>query len=222
LGFWIHKNQANDKNYKDGLYWTFNSIRALKKLFPYWSIPQLKRIIKKLLDKGALKSANYNKVKYDQTKWYTIIDPIALVEYNIAFGDNGNSIGHIGTFEGTESENEKSEMSQPIPDSKQNSKTKDNKQAEFLTSERKQMRDLIETGGNWIMEDWESPTSIYKVAVKKFAEIPELSDLKLDVDTEVKIWLDKKRMSDLKSPVGKEHRPINLNRFLKDTVRNKP
>jgi len=198
FGFWIHKNQANDKNYHDDMYWTFNSIRALKKLFPYWSIPQLKRIIKKLIDKGALKAGNYNRVKYDQTKWYTIIDPIALIEYKIAFSDNGNSIFHIGTFESTESENGKYETRQPIPDSKQDSKpdskTKDSKQgAESLESvsleyEREQIKSWTAIGGNWIMENWEEPTSLYSRAMKKFDTISGLEDLKLDFLVEVKKW----------------------------------
>jgi len=37
LAFWIEKNEANNKNFYEGKYWTYNSLEAFKKLFPFWS-----------------------------------------------------------------------------------------------------------------------------------------------------------------------------------------
>ena len=31
--FWINKNEANENNYRDGKYWTFNSAKGFKKIF---------------------------------------------------------------------------------------------------------------------------------------------------------------------------------------------
>lgn len=75
ISFWITKNAANNKHFYDGHYWTYNSYEAFSKLFPYLSIPQIKRILKSLEDQGAIKTGNYNKIGYDRTKWYTIIVP---------------------------------------------------------------------------------------------------------------------------------------------------
>ena len=41
LFFWIEKNEANGHNFKDGRYWTYNSIAAFAKLFPYFTEKQI-------------------------------------------------------------------------------------------------------------------------------------------------------------------------------------
>ena len=48
IWFWIEKNKANNKNYFDGFYWTYNSTRAFKELFPYVSERQIKSALKHL------------------------------------------------------------------------------------------------------------------------------------------------------------------------------
>lgn len=70
--FWIAKNKANDKHFHDGLHWTYNSTKALAELFPYWSIDQIKRTLKRLEDAGVLLSGNFSPNPYDRTKWYAL------------------------------------------------------------------------------------------------------------------------------------------------------
>lgn len=70
--FWIQKNEANGDHYHDGLYWTFNSVKAFNDLFPYLSEKQIRSALSKLEDGGIIKTGNYNKVAYDRTKWYAI------------------------------------------------------------------------------------------------------------------------------------------------------
>ena len=72
--FWISKNKANEKNYHDGHYWTFNSIRAYSELFPFWNEMKIKRILTSLVEKGVLIKGNYNKLPYDRTNWYAFAD----------------------------------------------------------------------------------------------------------------------------------------------------
>lgn len=72
ISYWIAKNKANNKHYYDENYWTYNSLPAFEKLFPFWSQKQISRILKKLIDDGYLVSGNYNKQSYDRTKWYAI------------------------------------------------------------------------------------------------------------------------------------------------------
>ena len=35
FAYWDAINQGNEKHFHDGRYWTYNSIRAYEKLFPY-------------------------------------------------------------------------------------------------------------------------------------------------------------------------------------------
>lgn len=70
--YWIAKNKANEKNFCDGRYWTYNSIGAFCKIFPFWSRDQIRYTLKKLTEKGILVSGNYNKNPYDKTLWYSL------------------------------------------------------------------------------------------------------------------------------------------------------
>ena len=72
LQFWIEKNAANDRHYHEGRYWTYNSLRAMEKLFPFWSRRQIERIVKNLKDKGVLLTANYARVSCDRTLFYAL------------------------------------------------------------------------------------------------------------------------------------------------------
>ena len=45
MAFWVAKNRANGRHYHEGRYWTYNTLEALSKLFPFWSRRQLERII---------------------------------------------------------------------------------------------------------------------------------------------------------------------------------
>ena len=45
IWLWIEKNRANEKNFYDGTYWTYNSTRAFNELFPYASESSIKRAL---------------------------------------------------------------------------------------------------------------------------------------------------------------------------------
>lgn len=70
--FWVRKNEANEKHFHDGHYWTYNSAKAFKELFPYMGEKQIRNSLKILEDEGYLITGNYNKSSYDRTKWYSI------------------------------------------------------------------------------------------------------------------------------------------------------
>ena len=70
LAYWIRKNEANGKHFHDGRFWTYNSIEAFTKLFPFWTARQIRRILKSLEDKGVIVTGNYNSSTYDRTTWY--------------------------------------------------------------------------------------------------------------------------------------------------------
>lgn len=82
IKFWTVNNIANQQNYRDGLYWTFNSYESFSELFNYWSAYQIKHIIKKCIDAGLLIKSKYNKNSYDKTNWYALT-PLGLEELEI-------------------------------------------------------------------------------------------------------------------------------------------
>lgn len=83
LYYWIKHNEANETNFYDGTYWTFNSRKAMKELFPYMSEKQIRTAMDKLISDGAVITGNYNKLSYDRTLWY------ALTEKGKSFFQNG-------------------------------------------------------------------------------------------------------------------------------------
>lgn len=81
IHYWLEKRL----NIKDGYSWVYNSMVEWNKQFPWLSLKTLKRKFKSLEDKGLLITGNYNKAKFDRTKWYRI-------DYG-AFSDLGNALG---------------------------------------------------------------------------------------------------------------------------------
>lgn len=102
IAHWIKHNEANETNYHDGTYWTYNSTRAFTEIFPYASQRQIQTALKKLIENGLLKTGNYNKSAYDRTLWY-------------ALTEKGKSILHHGKMEMTENVNAITSDVKPIP-----------------------------------------------------------------------------------------------------------
>lgn len=90
--YWIRKNEVNGKHLHDGRYWTYNSVDAFTKLFPFWSGRQIRRILKSLIDKGVIVTGNYNTSAYDRTTWYAFGDSFLLNEFfHFTDSSNGNT-----------------------------------------------------------------------------------------------------------------------------------
>lgn len=56
----------------DGRNWIYNSYADWEEQFPFWSISTIRRTITSLENQNLLIHGNYNKMKFDNTKWYTI------------------------------------------------------------------------------------------------------------------------------------------------------
>ena len=85
IAFWIKKNEANEENYYDGCYWTYNTKAAWRTLFPYMGEKQFKAALQKLIDEGLLKTGCYNSKPFDRTLWY------ALTEKGYSMFQNGTA-----------------------------------------------------------------------------------------------------------------------------------
>lgn len=66
--FWISKR----RHFEEGRYWVYNTYEGWQEQFPFWSVSTIKRTLVRLEESGLLITANYNKMKIDRTKWYTV------------------------------------------------------------------------------------------------------------------------------------------------------
>lgn len=107
MWFWIEKNKANNVNYFDNEYWTYNSVNAFNKLFPYASERKIQYSLKKLIKEGILIKGNYNKSSRDRTSWYAfskkgkcIMQNCQMHSVNLsnAFGKNVRPLPYINTY----------------------------------------------------------------------------------------------------------------------------
>ena len=71
LMFWYRTNRANNRNFRDGRWWTYNTIKAFEDIFPWWSAKQIRRIADSCREQGALVTGNYNQDRRDRTVWYS-------------------------------------------------------------------------------------------------------------------------------------------------------
>ena len=105
MQYWIAKNAANERHFYEDRYWTYNSLSALERLFPFWSRRQIERIIRDLKKAGVLLVGHYSKNAYDRTTFYAIDEsrlPIYQTVKSISpngemdLPDNGNDISPNG------------------------------------------------------------------------------------------------------------------------------
>ena len=83
---WYRVNRAEGRNFRDGRWWTYNTIKAFDALFPWWSSKQIRRIIDSCKSQGALLTGDYNQDRRDRTVWYTPSDKV-LELYGLAETD---------------------------------------------------------------------------------------------------------------------------------------
>ena len=96
LMFWYKENRANQRNFRDGRWWTYNSVNALSQIFPWWSVKQLRRIAESCRTKGAILAGNYSADHRDRTLWYTPSDELLALYGTCGEGScvcpNGNGL----------------------------------------------------------------------------------------------------------------------------------
>jgi len=92
MKFWIAKNIANEKNYfpvcsekypdmqNEYRYWTYNTVQAYTKLFPYWTDKQVRNIIDSLLKQSIIIKGYYHENKCNRTSWYAFKKELQMPE----------------------------------------------------------------------------------------------------------------------------------------------
>lgn len=90
--FWWRNNRANGRNFRDGRYWTYNTIKALAEQFPWWSEKQVRRIAESCRNQGALVTGEYNEDGRDRTIWYSPSDALLELYGEPPEGESDESI----------------------------------------------------------------------------------------------------------------------------------
>lgn len=112
---WVRINRSLKRNQIEGRTWTYQTQEEIAAHFPYWNRDVIQRLLRKLVNKGVLLQDNFNKSAYDRTKWYAFVNEGKFV----TFIDNVRNC----TMDEAMSRNGTSEIAQPIPDTKTDSKT---------------------------------------------------------------------------------------------------
>lgn len=107
LEFWIQKNQANNKHFHEGYYWTYSSVTAFQKIFYYATTEQIRYALRKLKDEGFIETGSFNKAAYDRTIWYRLTN---------GSGEIPNSTCENSQMDLVELPNGSGEIPKPIPD----------------------------------------------------------------------------------------------------------
>lgn len=72
LAHWAEKNLATEKNLRDGLAWSYDTLESLSDYFPYFSKSQIETMVNNSIKEGLVVKGNYNQTKYDRTSWYAL------------------------------------------------------------------------------------------------------------------------------------------------------
>lgn len=116
IEFWVDTNKRNGINMFNDKYWTFNSIRAFREQFPFWTEQNIKTILKKLVEAKYIEKGRFNKKGYDKTSWYTVVPAPILsagaLEESSVFKSGFQPIHKL------ELTNPLVDSNQPIPDTK--------------------------------------------------------------------------------------------------------
>ena len=71
----MHAFRKDFPAFKDGQIWVFNSYTGWENDIKFLKRDRIRRHLNSLITDGYIKTANYNKYKFDKTIWYTIIWP---------------------------------------------------------------------------------------------------------------------------------------------------
>jgi hypothetical protein len=113
IRFWCTQNKGKETHEHEGMVYMYQSAQDMHKHYPYWSRQKISRLLRDMEYEGLIKSGNFNKVQYDQTKWYTI------------------------TLECSDLNNRISRTEQPIPYTKPDTKTDNLFETVWVQYERK-------------------------------------------------------------------------------------
>jgi hypothetical protein len=170
--FWHQNNKNKIETIKEGhpYPWTYNTIEKFCEIFPYMKKGGLGGAIERLLKKELLISGNYNTLKFDKTKWYSLTEKgLILFESSVSSfkkssSSNENS-GSSNENSGSSNENSGSSNENTIPDSNTDSNTDNN------TNSNKHIKSNDERLVDAIIEKYPGNVNSRKEILKVFKQL---------------------------------------------------
>lgn len=166
--YWLHKNLSNSRNLFKGRVWTYNTAEAFAEQFPYLSTHQIRRLLKKMEDLNILRVGNFNRLGFDQTKWYTFTDEFAeLHKSNLRICKT-----HLA-----KSQNGVNKIVTPIPYYKLQIKNQKKK------IEEKPLGQVAETSSNYYKNEESELKQAFNTVLRYCKKHTEKSDYRLTLET---------------------------------------
>jgi hypothetical protein len=162
ISYWVNYNKRAKKNYHEGRYWTYQTLKELHAHFPYWTEKQLRLIKEKLIKSGILIKGNFNQTKFDQTIWYTI-------DY-----EKVKSICLKGQIDNPKTSNPISRNDRPIPDNKPYNKTTTTTEEEVVVvSDPMKIKEVAKKMESHLEEFSKSRRECWKLSERDFLTLVE-------------------------------------------------
>ena len=195
--YWITKNKSNDGNFHDGKTWTYNSVNAFTALFPFWSYQKICRILKSLITQKVLMVGNYNRAKYDRTKWYAFVCEETFIKIDTSSNQNSN-------LQDSKMKDATIKSDTPIPNGKQQIQTQ---------IENQLYKKIIAIYNGFCLENWDAPAKINGIEGKATKEIIKYLrtickvknleiNLKMEPKNQIAIALQTKYSQNINNPIG--------------------
>lgn len=183
VNYWLHGRHAKKI---DGRLWTYNSMKKWHEQFSFWSLNTMKRAFSSLEEDGLLVVGNYNKYKFDKTKWYSI-DEDKLVNRMTQNGSMEEpKMGH----------SDWPKMGQPIPDTTDTNNTDTNNNSQTQSDDTLETRKAIINYLNEKLGTKYKPSASKNKTVinARLNEGYHLDDFKQVIDNKYKDWANDPRM----------------------------
>lgn len=142
IQYWCEKNRANERHLHDGLYWTYNSVKAYSKLFPEFTEQQVRNAIKKLCEKEYIRTGNFNDDGRDRTRWFADLRPIIN---NIEVTNSEDCICENEQMQVTELTSASGQETKPLPNNYQITTTNNNKERKKAESTRATFDEILDS-----------------------------------------------------------------------------
>ncbi|MDM5235337.1 conserved phage C-terminal domain-containing protein [Bacillus cereus] len=170
IHYWLNRS----KHFYDERSWVYNSVAEWVKQFPFWSENTIRRIVKNLEDEQLLVIGNYNRAKFDKTKWYSInYEKLRLLE-------STNDVPNLGRRSTQNGQMDVPNLGKPIPET--NTETT-SEIKEYIVEIVNYLNDVC--GSSYRLTSKKTQTLIKTRLVEGFI----VDDFKTVIDTKAKEWL---------------------------------
>jgi uncharacterized phage protein (TIGR02220 family) len=172
--------------------WVYNTYKDWQKQFPFWSECTIKRSILNLEEQGLLISGNWNLLKLDKTKWYTIdYEKIRQLELPLFEPSNVSSEQCLGSRTASTGQNACSKVSASNTDGTVQTRAIPKSTSKNTSKKEIPIVDIIDYLNQKTRSAYKPTTEKTKKVIRaRISEGFTLADFKKVIDLKTSEWLD--------------------------------